>query len=579
VWRSIRVKLVVVNLLLIMFALELIGAYFVRNFTATLISSDTNTAEKQAQLIATIAVQKMVSSAQGSDGTQQHIAILPSLGQVFSGAIYVLDKEGVVVDSSAGPALIGQKRTDSVSTQALISHARSVAIRYDSFSQQHLLAVAVPITDGTRFYGVVEYVVPIQTAYETVRQVSTIFYTVCAIALALTALLGIILSRTITRPVLDVTRQARQMAKGNFKNRLTIHSDDEFGELTTAINDLADKLDDALEANARERERLQAVIKYMGDGVIAFAADFRLLFQNDAAHRLLAEEAGPLDKWLNLASLRKEGHERSFLKQTGESVLSVHVTAIRRDDDIEAYVAVLHDVTEQEKLQNARRDFVANVSHELRTPLTSIKSYIEALLDDIPDEQTKDEFLHVVNQETDRMVRITEDLLHLSGLEMANLPFRPISVDVKSWLAECVQRFQLEALERKVEMSLHCPRTNLLWGDRDMLDRLLDNLLGNAIKYTQSGGTVEVVATFVQEELRLRVEDTGIGIPETDLPHVFERFYRVDKARSRKMGGTGLGLAIVREIVERHGGTLSISSKVGSGTTVYVTLPLSEEGR
>ena len=578
-WRSIRLKLVAVYLLLILFALQLIGAYFVRALTASLIRNDTQTVQSQAKLLATIAAPEVATNT--NQGAQSFTSILSSFPQ-FNGTVYLLNTSGVVEDSSAGPALVGQKRTDSVATQALVSHSQALAIRFDPLSSQHLLVVAVPMFYEHKFLGVVEYVVPIQNTYATVRQVTTIFYTSSAVVLLFTAALGIVLSRTITKPVLDVTRQARTMAAGDFSQRVAVRSDDEFVDLGNAVNDLTDKLEGAIAANLRERERLRAIITYMGEGVVVFDASFQATFSNDAALRLLRGQKRQAD-FATLLGLRPKKNavpqtERAFVKQVEDALVHVHVTAIMDDETLEGYVAIIRDVTEQEKLNQSRRDFVANVSHELRTPLTSIKSYIEALQDEAGDDaDTRSRFLTVIAQETDRMVRLSQDLLQLTGLETKQEVYSESVVEVGPWIQASLQRFDLQAKAQRVSLELSASDAAHIKGNRDLLDRLLDNLFSNALKYTTDGGRVTISTRVVSDELRIEVADTGIGIPQEDLPHVFERFYRVDKARSRRRGGTGLGLALAREITERHGGQITIASKVDFGTTVTVILPLLEE--
>lgn len=601
--RSIRLKLVTVYLLLILFALQLIGAYFVRSLNASLIRNDTQTVLSQAKLLATIAAPEVAAaggrpdaSGQGTSLGQQGAAganslppasaqsaftsILSSFPQ-FNGTVYLLNASGVVEESSAGAALIGQKRTDSVATEALVSHKQAVAIRFDPISGQHLLVVVVPMFSQHKFLGVVENVVPIQNTYTTVRQVTTIFYTSSAVVLVLTAALGIILSRTITKPVLDVTKQARSMAAGDFSRRVVVQSDDEFGDLGNAVNDLTDKLEAALAENLRERERLRAIIKYMGEGIVVFDADFHATFSNDAALNLLRHQqltenfAGLLG--LHPNEERLAHRDFAFVREFEDTLLHVHVTAIDNDGQLEGYVAILRDVTEQEKLNQSQRDFVANVSHELRTPLTSVTSYLEALQDDAgEDPETRKKFLSVMEQETQRMVRLSQDLLQLSGLEQKNAVYSESEVNVQTWIREGIERFALQAKAQGVNLRVGPSVHAVVKGDRDLLDRLLDNLVSNALKYTAGGGQVVISTNLQGEEVQIRISDTGIGIPEEDLPHVFERFYRVDKGRSRRRGGTGLGLALAREITERHGGHISIQSKLEQGTVAIVNLPVGE---
>jgi two-component system, OmpR family, sensor histidine kinase VicK len=578
VWRSIRVKLVLVYLLLILFALQLVGAYFVRTLNASLLRGETTSIEHQAQLLATLVAPSVASSV--NPGTQDLSSLLSSFPQPLSGVVYILNDKGVVEATSAGAALVGQKRIDSIATQALVGKTKSVGVRLDPQSGNHVLAVAMPITYQHKFVGIVEDVVPIQNTYATVKQVTTIFYTTSAIVLIITVLLSIILSQAISRPVIEVTKQARGMADGDFSHRVEVRNQDELGDLGRAVNDLADHLEAALSENLRERERLHAVITYMGDGVITFDDIGVPVFANGAAYRLLPGGEAALAQAAQLLDVKKRiaaGREENFVHSLEDKLLHIHLTAIRRQGVINGYVAVIRDVTEQERLNEARRDFVANVSHELRTPLTSIKSYLEALEDGGLDEETKQSFLKVCAQETDRMVRITQDLLHLSGLEQRQSIFVERKIYVRDWLKDAVQRFQLPAKDQHVDMELECEGEPVIAGDRDLLDRLLDNLLSNALKYTPANGKITVFARTLEQEVEVLVHDTGMGIPETDLAHVFQRFYRVDKARSRRRGGTGLGLAIAREITERHHGDIRIESQLNEGTTVIVRLPRREE--
>lgn len=577
-WRSIRVKLVAVYLLLILFSLQVIGAYFVRSLNTSLMRNETQTVKAQAQLIASMAAPEIPKAAKDPQGFS---SVLSSMPQLINGSAYILNPQGVVLDTSVGRALIGQKRVDSVVTETTVSKQPATAIRVDPITNQYLLEVAVPITDQGRFQGVVEYDVPVQGIYTTIHQVTTIFYTASLVALLLTAALSVILAQTIARPVVEVTRQARHMAAGDFTRRVAVNSNDEFGELSTAINDLAEKLAEALAANARERDRLQAVITYMGEGVVVLDANRKPVFVNDAADRLLTNPDDQTQTVADLLGVRdhasSDSTEGTFVRAIGDNLMHVHLTPMRQDGQVDGYVALIRDVTEQEKLNQARRDFVSNVSHELRTPLTSIKSYLEVLLDNQgADANTQREFLSVIERETDRMVRLTQDLLHLSGLDSRQTPIRWSDIGVSDWLTSAVDRFQLQAASLGVNLEVQGKTDAVIRGDRDMLDRVLDNLLGNALKYTASGGRITLSAVTHRMVVEVNVADTGMGIPAEDLPHVFERFFRVDKARSRRRGGSGLGLALVREIAELHSGRVRISSELNVGTTVTVELPRRE---
>ncbi|TDY42406.1 PAS/PAC sensor signal transduction histidine kinase [Alicyclobacillus sacchari] len=582
-WRSLRVKLVLVYTLLILFAVELIGAYFVRALTSSLIHNQAAAAKNQAQLMATLVAPQIQSDAK-SVGTSI-TTVLQSVPQFLNGTVYVLNEDGYVMYTTAGGALIGQKRIDSVATEALLHHSNAQSVRYDPVSKSHLLAIAVPIELHGSYLGILEYVLSIQPTYETIHQATSIFYTGSMGVLVLTVILGMVVARALTRPVLEVTQQAQIMAKGDFSQRLVASGNDEFGELVASINHLADELDEALASNRLEQERLRAVITSMGEGVIVLDSSCKVLMMNRAARQMLRTAASEEDEALALLQLDEMANAdvSSGVRQVrvvGNAIFHVILTSIQRRGQIDGFVAVVRDVTEQEQLDQARRDFVSNVSHELRTPLTTVKSYIEVLRDLDDDEHaTRQEFLGVIAEETDRMVRLTRDLLQLSGLDRGGpRAFALKLLHVQPLLAGVAQRFALQASRQQLTYRVHATEPSLaVYGDADMVNRVLDNLISNALKYTAPGGEIEVRVKVAGEFVTFAVSDNGIGIPAEDLPHVFERFYRVEKGRSRRRGGTGLGLALAREMVERMGGEIRIVSEPNRGTTVYVSLRRAEE--
>ncbi|WP_206917053.1 ATP-binding protein [Alicyclobacillus suci] len=578
VWRSLRVKLVLVYTLLILFAVELIGAYFVRALTTSLIHNQSEAAKSQAQLMATL-VGPQLEHASKQQLSSAVTAVLQSVPQFLNGTVYLLNADGYVLYTSAGGALVGQKRTDSEATQVLIHHQDTVAIRFDPVASQHVLVVAVPIYQRAKFTGVLEYVTSIQPTYDTIRQVTSIFYTGSGFVLVLTIVLGIVLSRALTRPVLEVTRQARVMAAGDFSKRVTPSSNDEFGDLVVAINHLAEELDEALSMNRSEQERLRAIITSMSDGVIVLDSKLDILFMNHSAAQMLgitSKETWNKVDVLNLEEMAGEAltGDCMRIRVVGEEIYHITLTRVQRREQTDGFVAVVRDVTEQERLNQARREFVSNVSHELRTPLTSVKSYIEALRDLGDDEKDmRDNFLQVIAQETDRMVRLTRDLLQLSGLDRGQTYNLHQSIGLTDLLLQVQQRFQLQAERQGLEFTVVAPDDDdvFIVGNRDMVNRILDNLLSNAMKYTPAEGHISVSTRVFRDRVIVSVKDDGIGIPKEDLPRVFERFYRVDKGRSRRLGGTGLGLALAREMVERMDGTIAIMSEPEQGTQVNVT--------
>jgi two-component system sensor histidine kinase VicK len=390
------------------------------------------------------------------------------------------------------------------------------------------------------------------------------------------------------------------MAEGNFNLKAPVLGDDEIGRLSMAFNDMTSRLKDALSANEEENEKLTSVLSNMSDGVLAADEHGTIIVWNRRALQLMDAETfqgAQLSELLMLGpeklSELRQGKGQTLLitrespgetdGDSEETLLKVTFTPIhRRDKGITGTIALLQDATEQEKLEQSRRQFVANVSHELRTPLTTIKSYAEALGDGALEERELSErFVGVISNETERMIRLVTDLLHLSRLDSNQAPLRRRATKIHEMLDEVADRFSFQLRQKSIQASVRVERKlHTAWLDRDQIDQVLDNLMSNAIKYTLDGGSIELIARRSSDGglLEISVKDTGMGIPKKDLSRIFDRFYRVDKARSRNMGGTGLGLSIAREIVKAHGGTIALYSELNEGTMVTFSLPLLQEG-
>ncbi len=411
--------------------------------------------------------------------------------------------------------------------------------------------------------------------------------------------IGLALSRTITTPIKDIMHKAERMTEGEFGQLLEVKSGDEIGKLTSTFNFMSTRLKNMLTEIAAEKGKMETVINHMSDGIMAFDRSGMAIQTNQACSMLLSGIPGAKRKKFSEKPLHFNalfsalGADITLDQMLGEDpvgrkpmTLAVGERFIRfqfasfadESGPRGGVITVLQDITEEQRLENMRREFVANVSHELRTPLTSVKSYTETLLDGaVEDPEVTMRFLKVIDDETDRMVRLVKDLLLLSqhdnGLRLTLSP-----VDPEELSRICIERLRRAAEEKAQTLTLErlpgLPEPLQIEGDRDRLEQLLLNIVGNAVKYTPQGGAVTMTLAPENGQVAIRVKDTGIGIPEGDLDRVFERFYRVDKARSRQLGGTGLGLAIAKEIAELHGGTISVRSKVGAGSEVTVCFPL-----
>ncbi|NLU33061.1 MAG: cell wall metabolism sensor histidine kinase WalK [Clostridiaceae bacterium] len=401
--------------------------------------------------------------------------------------------------------------------------------------------------------------------------------------------IGYMMARTITRPISNIMQKAEKISRGDFGQKLDIESNDEIGKLAKTFNFMSSKLRDTLAEITSEKKKIETIMKNMTDGVVAFDNNGGVVHINDAARDMLGNMVLNLnlDTFLKAFNITppEEGQDENGRQclngvqhrvEFGGRYLKLQFAAITDDqDNIEGLVTVIQDITEEQKLDNMRREFVANVSHELRTPLTSVKSYTETLLDGaLGDPATTEHFLRVINDETDRMARLVRDLLILSQHD-SGIRLNMEDISAGDLVASCVERLRREAEQKEQDLRYNIrPGIPLISGDRYRLDQLLVNVIGNAIKYTPEKGKITVNCYSERDKVIIIVEDNGIGIPEQDVERIFERFYRVDKARSRQMGGTGLGLAIAKEIAVLHGGNITAKSRIGRGTQVFIELPV-----
>ncbi|MDO5360340.1 MAG: ATP-binding protein, partial [Jeotgalicoccus sp.] len=413
-------------------------------------------------------------------------------------------------------------------------------------------------------------------------------------SLVITSILGIFVARTITKPITDMRNQALLMSEGDYTSRVQIYSDDEIGQLAGSFNILSKRVQEAQANTESEKKRLDSVITHMSDGIIATDRKGRIRIvnemavgmlnlgmQSDELHGKNMLELLRLGEELNLEDIIQEANDSHliFIDSADDSAtLRVNFSTIVTDTGfINGYIAVLHDVTEQERIDAERREFVANVSHELRTPLTSMRSYIEALQEGAwQDEDIAPKFLSVTRAETDRMGRLVEDLLQLSRMDNDAEEIQKEVVDFKLFINRVIDRFEMTHKE-DVVFTRHIPDAPLFTDiSVDKMGQVLDNVLSNAIKY-QHGEPKRVDIHLKQNTLynrmTIRIKDYGLGIPNNKVDRIFDRFYRVDKGRARKMGGTGLGLAISKEIIEAHNGKIWANSVENEGTTIFINLP------
>ncbi|WP_018131954.1 ATP-binding protein [Effusibacillus pohliae] len=450
--------------------------------------------------------------------------------------------------------------------------------------------VFYPILEQNRLRAVLLIHQPVAEIEKAIEQIRRLIFFAAAVGAALTTGLAFVVSKNLSRPVIQMTKVAEKMAQGDFHGKVNVVTGDEVGRLGHTLNFLAESLAETIDHLSKEKEQLSGILLSMTDGVVSADLDGKVTLANPPAQKwlralLLKETGSPGDDRLpkQLDDLKNRVLEDPKTKVTELNwqgrYIALTMTPLYEPgrEAVRGVVAVFRDVTEERTLERMRKDFVASVSHELRTPLAMIQGYGEALLDEFGDDpEQRRELTHIILDETHRMKRLVNDLLDLAQLEAGQFELHTSEIDLASVVRSVGRKFQTLAHERgldfRVDFDEH--ESYPIVGDSDRLEQVLTNLIDNAMRHTLSGGAVTVAMQKEEHYVRVSVSDTGEGIPEEDLPFIFERFYKVDKARTRSKGGTGLGLSIAKNIVQKHRGEIVVSSALGKGTTFTVILPL-----
>jgi len=455
---------------------------------------------------------------------------------------------------------------------------------------QPLYVVGVPFAAENNQRGAVYLYQSLAQIEEPAKYTTRFIWLAAGIAIVLTTIFAFFLSTRITAPLRKMRLAAFEVAKGNFDTKVPILTYDEIGELAIAFNKMGRQLKFNIDALNQEKEQLSSILSSMADGVMTLNREGVLLITNPPAERFL-------QSWYYEQGKTKDNDE---MRELPSKILSLfkHVVTIEREQiaeitiqgrtwailmsplynqtTIRGAVAVLRDISEERKLDKLRKDFIANVSHELRTPIAMLQGYSEAIVDDIAgSEEEQKEIAQIIYEESLRMGRLVNELLDLARMEAGHVQLEKDHVHIKEFADRVVRKFQGLAKDKEITLSLemNVEQQNEFYMDPDRIEQVLTNLIDNAIRHTKEAGSVTLCVEEYHDGLLVKVSDTGDGIPEEDLPFVFERFYKADKARTRGKSGTGLGLAIAKNIVEAHGGSINVHSKLGEGTTFSLVLP------
>ncbi|MGK7377231.1 cell wall metabolism sensor histidine kinase WalK [Planococcus sp. 1R117A] len=595
-FKSIHVKFVLIYILLILLAMQIIGLYFAQQLEETLIDNFKDSITERMNIVEFSVREEMIKTR-----TDEDLTLEQSLRSVLYGfksedidEIRVIDSRHRILASSAvdNQSLVGQRSTDELVMQSMVGETVEDRTKVNSQKNRVWVRTQPIMAEGGEVLGTLYMEADIENVYDQMDDINSILAVGTAIALAVTAVLGVLVAQTISKPISDMRRQAQAMARGNFSRKVRVYGDDEIGQLAKSFNNLTNRLQESQQSTESERRKLASVLANMTDGVLSTDRRGRVILINDPGLRLLNVSREtvinrPITSVLGLDTEYtfedlihlKEAITLDLSTYEESALLRVSFSVIQKETGfVNGVIAVLHDNTEQEKIDMERREFVANVSHELRTPLTTMRSYLEALADGAwQDQELAPTFLNVTQTETERMIRLVNDLLKLSKMDSSETEINKEMIEFNVFFNRIIDRFEMSK-SQNVYFERELPKEQYFVEiDPDKLTQVIDNIISNALKYSPEGGKIQFAMTVEDGFILIRIIDQGMGIPKENVDKIFDRFYRVDRARSRAMGGTGLGLAISKEMINAHGGHIWAESQYGKGTTIFFTLPFEED--
>lgn len=584
-FRSIQYKLVTIFGLLVISIITVIGSLLLVNIIGFYNSEFTVMMEQ-------VFTDDFVDTLEETSNSENGFSMLSETIRSYIGPLgidtyrfySILDAKTAQVLATSDPSQSSNlTKTDNI-ILAMTGKRGNMASSRNSYMDY---AVPVMASDNTPRYII--YVKDTKEELQSItRSMVLIILRALLIGAVIAIIIGYLLSRTITTPIINLTKRAERVASGEFDSMPPSKSNDEIGRLSNTFRYMSSSLHSLIEEVDSEKTKVETILQNMTDGILAFNLKGELIHINPEAKKMLEigdkSNVSDFDTLFNSVDADISFGDLLYIRhdvpverqiQIGTRFIRFNFVTFYMENRASGILVVMHDITKQEKLEISRREFVANVSHELRTPLTTVKSYAETLID-MSEQEVQRKFLGTIVKETDRMTRIVKDLLTLSRLDEETDAPRPTEeIDLEAFVRDIVERMKITA-GKKNQTIIYKPvsKTPVFRSDKDKLEQVVINIISNAVKYTSAGGKIEVFTGRIYNDLYIKVSDNGIGIPKENLPRIFERFYRVDKARSRGTGGTGLGLAIAKQIMDNLGGRITINSEYGKGTEVIITIPV-----
>lgn len=575
-----------------MVALSVIASGFLmlKTFKENHISVLEETLEREMRLIAA-----QMDWVSGDDDTimSYYTEQAVMLQQLMDSRVTFIQSDGNVIGDSNFNAAEMDNHSHREEVSGALERGLGKSVRASETLHKNMLYVAIPATNTSNGETyVIRLAMSLEEVEQSISSLTMVLVVGLLILFIIAALISYRIALSMTRPLEEITQVAKRIKNMDYRARVTGIKQDEIGELGNAINAMAESLQVQMARIRQNENHLQSVLSNMINGIIMMDSNGLILIMNErseeilgvSARKLVGKHYSDIKQQYELSQLIIEGfdtkvfiHEEVTFYYPDERLLELNLVPIHQGNDAEfgGMLLVLQDVSAIRRLERMRSEFVANVSHELKTPIAAVKGFAETLLGGVvKDEETTRSFLQIIYDESERLNRLIGDILELSKIESRRAPLMLSPVDIHSFMNNTIAILEVSAMRKHIRIHMDSPEELYMEADEDRLRQILVNLLSNAINYTPEGGSISITISENElENIVISITDTGIGIPEKDLPRIFERFYRVDKARSRSSGGTGLGLSIVKHLVELHKGTISVTSTVGNGTTFTIELP------
>ena len=611
-FSSIRVKFIIVYVLVNIISLQLIGLFFTTQLRTTNINTFEQNIMEQEKILNYHIREELdkdkSNSLTESDNDTKSTDTKSSITKLVSEfniqkllLVSVIDKDSKIVASSSkngNDDYLSKRSFDPQVSQVLKTGESAKKIQTNPDTNRRVWLYVSPIKKDNEVVGVVSLMADIESVYQDLVGITKIFTVGTILSILITTIIGFVASKTVTSSIEKMSAQVKTMASGNYGTVVGINTNDEIGDLAKVFNQISKRIKEEQDVTETERRKLATIIESMMDGIITTDTNGKVILINTSAGDMIDAPENEILigkdalKLLNISEYESIGEiieaEDSLLVNVSEDdeglLLRAEFSKILKEEnedlsqvstELEGYIIVLYDVTDQERQERERREFVSTVSHELRTPLTTMNSYIEALEEGvINDKELAPQFIDTIHKETTRMIRMVNELMQLGKMDIKEEHYDKEFIDINKLIEQISDRFELTHPEKN--FIKYIPKTPIfVEGDQDKLTQVFDNIMNNAIKYSPNGKniTVRVRQNYNHNRVSISIKDEGVGIPLVHIDKIFNRFYRVDKSRQRTMGGTGLGLALAKNIVEAHRGRIWAQSREGYGSIIFVTLP------